>query len=57
MGQIINDLLIFFGIGYPTTVLELLIWFISFSFGCALFRYVLYSIFWLVNSFNKGGRI
>lgn len=58
MEQIINDLVLFFGLGgNPTTFLELIVWFVKFCFCCALFRYVLYSMFWLTNSFNKGGRV
>lgn len=57
MEQIINELVEFFGVAAnPTTFNELVIWFIKMCFGCALFRYVLYSIFWLTNQFNKGGR-
>lgn len=58
MSELLNNLLAFFGIYYiPSTFIELIIWFVKFCFGCALFRYVLYSFFWLVNSFNKGGRV
>ena len=57
MEQIINDLVVFFGVSSaPTTFMELIVWFVKFCFGCALFRYVLYSIFWLTSLFNKGDR-
>ena len=57
MEQIINDLVVFFGVSAaPTTFMELIVWFIKMCFGCSLFRYALYSIFWLTNQFNKGGR-
>lgn len=57
MEQIMNDLMLFFGADYkPVTFMDLITWFIVLAFGCALFRYVLYSIFWLTNQFNKGGR-
>lgn len=57
MEQIINELVQFFGVvAYPTTFIELVVWFVKMCFGCALFRYVLYSIFWLTNQFNKGGK-
>lgn len=58
MSDILNDLVLFFGLGgNPTTFLELIVWFVKMCFGCALFRYVLYSLFWLTNSFNKEGRV
>lgn len=57
MEQIINELVDFFGIAVsPETFIDLIIWFIKMCFGCALFRYVLYSIFWLTNQFNKGAK-
>lgn len=57
MGQIINELVVFFGVNYePVTFVDLIVWFVQMCFGCALFRYVLYSIFWLTNQFNKGGK-
>lgn len=55
MAEIINSLAIYFGLDVePVTVLECIVWFIKMSFGCALFRYVLYSIFWLTSQFRKG---
>ena len=57
MESIINDLVVFFGVSSsPETFMELVVWFVKMSFGCSLFRYVLYSIFWLTSQFNKGGR-
>lgn len=57
MGQIIDELVIFFGVNYtPTTFMELLVWFVKMCFGCALFRYVLYSMFWLSGLIGKGDR-
>ena len=45
MEQIINELVIFFGINdTPETFMELVVWFIKMSFGCSLFRYVLFSM-------------
>jgi len=53
--QIMNELMEFFGVfSAPATFLELILWFVRFSFGCCLFRYVLYSVFWLTSQFNKG---
>lgn len=57
MEQIINELVVFFGLsGAPTTFMELIVWFVKFSFGCSLFRYVLYSLFWLTSFASKGDR-
>lgn len=55
MAEIVNGLSTYFGLdGSPVTVLETIIWFVKMSFGCALFRYVLYSMFWMVSQFRKG---
>lgn len=52
-----EDLKVFFGlIDTPETFMELVVWFITFCFGCSLVRYVLYSIFWLTSIFSKGDR-
>lgn len=57
MEQIINELVIFFGVyGAPMTFMELIVWFVKMAFGCCLFRYVLYSMFWLTSQTSKGGR-
>lgn len=57
MEQIINELVVFFGVsGMPMTFMELIFWFVKLAFGCSLFRYVLYSMFWLTSQTSKGGR-
>ena len=56
MEQIIIDLVEFFGLNYtPTTFIELVVWFVKMCFGCSLFRYVLYSIFWITGQVSKRG--
>ena len=55
MAEIINSLMEYFGVNEsPVKVLECILWFIKMSFGCCLFRYVLYSLFWLTSQFRKG---
>lgn len=55
MAEIMNGLVAYFGLdASPVTVMECIVWFIKLSFGCCLFRYVLYSIFWLTDQFRKG---
>ena len=57
MEHIINDLAVFFGVyGTPLTFVDLIVWFVKMAFGCSLFRYVLYSMFWLTSQTSKGGR-
>lgn len=57
MEQIINELVVFFGAyAAPQTFMELIVWFVKVAFGCSLFRYVLYSMFWLTSQASGGGK-
>lgn len=57
MAILIDELMNFFGVSVePVTLIDFFIWFVKMSFGCALFRYVLYGFFWLGRQFSREGR-